>query len=350
MFSQGMRILSALLLFFALPASSVAAQLRVVTTTTDLRSLAEFVGGELITVSSIGTGREDVHLLAAKPSFMVQANRADLWIRIGLELEIGFEPLVLAGARNPNIHVGQRGHLDASHGVFLLDVPTTPVDRSLGDVHPMGNPHYHLDPYNGKVMARNIRDRLSDLDPPNRDAYNENYRAFCDRLNRAMFGDGLADAVTDATRLWAAHTAGEIDELIAAHGLEAEGWYGLLKPFRGARMVAYHRSWGYFARRFALEIIDELEPKPGIPPTSRHLAALATRMQALDVPVILMEPFYSRKAPDLLAARTNARVVEVGNMVDAEADAKDYITMIDAIVRRLATTLDATTRSRHENN
>lgn len=323
------------LVVFALP---VHAQLRIVTTTTDLKSLAEFVGGDLVTVSSIGTGREDVHLLAAKPSFMVQANRADLWIRQGLELEIGFEPLVLEGARNPDIHLGRRGHLDVSTGIQVRDVPTVPVDRSLGDVHPMGDPHYHSDPFNSRIMARNIRDRLIELDPGNASTYHDNYDAFLDKLARTMFGDAAVDAIDEA-QLWAHQTNGTLDSLLSQQGVAPSGWYGMMKPFEGTRIVTYHRSWGYFADRFGLDIIDHLEPKPGIPPTSRHLAQLTSRMEALDVPVILMEPYYSRRAPDLIANRTGAQVIQVGNMVGSEPEATDYIAMIDNIVRRVSEVL-----------
>lgn len=337
-----MRRLTAVAMLFWLTAFSsapAAAQLRVVATTTDVTCLADSVGGSLVTVTSIGTGREDVHMLAAKPSFMVQANRADLWIRQGLELEIGFEPLVIEGARNPDIHPGRRGHLDVSRGVHLLDVPTGPVDRSMGDVHPMGNPHYHLDPLNGRIMARNILDRLVELDPDNRETFTKNYQAFIERLDRAMFGDEAAEAV-EAERLWSLHTAGTLDALLEERDLPAGGWHALLAPWRGTRLVTYHRSWGYFARRFGLVVVDELEPKPGIPPSPRHLASLVARMQALDVKVILMEPFYSRRAPDLVAERTGAVVVEVGNMVGSEPAASDYIRMIDNIVRRMAEALE----------
>ena len=321
--------------------NTASAQLRVVTTTTDLKSLTEFVGGDLVTVTSIGTGREDVHLLAAKPSFMVQANRADLWIRQGLELEIGFEPLVLEGARNPDIHIGRRGHLDVSAGVRVRDVPTTPVDRSMGDVHPMGDPHYHSDPFNARVMARHIRDRLIDLDPANEASYRANYDSFLEQLATAMFGEAAVAALEEAV-LWQHQDNGTLDQRLADAGVEPGGWYARLRPHAGTPIVTYHRSWGYFADRFELVILDQLEPKPGIPPTSRHLAELAARMEARNVPVILMEPYYSRRAPDLIADRTGATVVEVGNMVGSEAAATDYLAMIDNIVARLGDALDAT--------
>jgi len=316
-------------------ALDASAQLRIVTTTTDLKSLAEAVGGELVSVTSLGTGKEDVHQMAAKPSYMVAANKADLWIRQGLELEIGFESLILEGARNPDIQIGRRGHLEASTGVPVRDVPTVPVDRSLGDVHPMGDPHVQSDPLNGRIMAKNIRDRLADLDPANADTYTANLASFFARLDAAMFGEALARDFRGEL-LWAHQRDGTLEAFLEEHGREAGGWLARLAPYRGARLVTYHRSWGYFTDRFGLEVIGELEPKPGIPPTARHLAQLVERMQALGCQVILMEPYYSRKAPQLVAARIGAKVVAVGNMVGSEPAASGYVAMIDNVVEHLA--------------
>ncbi|MBX3176332.1 MAG: zinc ABC transporter substrate-binding protein [Candidatus Hydrogenedentes bacterium] len=316
-------------------ALNASAQLRIVTTTTDLKSLAEAVGGELVTVTSLGTGKEDIHQLAAKPSYMVAANKADLWIRQGLELEIGFEPLILEGARNPDIQIGRRGHLEASIGVRVRDVPTVPVDRSLGDVHPMGDPHVQSDPLNGRIMAKNIRDRLADLDPANADTYTANLAEFYAQLDTAMFGEALVREFSGEV-LWAQQQGGALDAFLKERGREAGGWLAHMAPHRGARLVTYHRSWGYFADRFGLEVIGELEPKPGIPPTARHLAQLVERMQALGCKVVLMEPYYSQKAPQLVAARTGAEVVAVGNMVGSEPAASGYIAMIDNIVKQLS--------------
>ena len=149
-------------------------KLNIVTTTTPLASIAEAVGGNLVSVTSIGSGDEDPHFIAAKPSFMMKAKKADLWIRIGLELEIGYEGLILQGSRNPRIQINTPGHLDASEGIMKLEVPTARIDRSMGDVHPMGNPHYWLDPYNGRIIARNICNRLKQLDPQHAADYDAN--------------------------------------------------------------------------------------------------------------------------------------------------------------------------------
>lgn len=334
-----MRAAFAALLILAWTAQAHA--LRIVTTTTDLASITESIGGDLVSVSSISTGRNDVHLLAAKPSYMVQANRADLWIRQGLELEIGFEPLVLEGARNPRIHVGNTGHLDASVGIPALDVPTAPVDRSMGDVHPFGNPHYQIDPYIGRIVAVTILDRMKLLAPEHAADFEANHAAFERSLDVAMFGEELVDAF-GGDRLWALQAEGRLERFLdgrnAADGgpLALGGWAALMAPLRGERVVTYHRSWTYFAERFGLDIVGELEPKPGIPPTSPHLVEIVRRMQAFDVALILMEPFYSDRAPNLVAERTGARVVKVGNMVGSEPAASDYIAMIDNIVERVS--------------
>ena len=314
-------------------------QLDIVTTTTDLKSLAEFVGGDLVQVDSIATGREDVHMLAAKPSYMVRANRAGLWIRKGLEFEIGFEPLVLEGARNPDIHVGRRGHLDASQDVRILGVPTVPVDRSMGDVHPLGNPHYHLDPLNGRIMAETIATRLRQLDPGNADVYAANLERFQRDLDVSMFGEDAVEAI-GGEQLWELKTRGELESTLDDRDVSVGGWYASMRPYRGARIVTYHKSWTYFADRFNLEIVDELESRPGIPPSSRHLAQLVQRIPAENVQLILMEPFYSRRAPDLVSERTNIPVVEVGNSVNMQPEATNYITMFDNIISQFTAALN----------
>jgi zinc/manganese transport system substrate-binding protein len=171
----------------ALAAAPALAALKVVTTTTDLKSVVEAVGGDKVEVASLGTGREDPHFIDAKPSCMVLARDARLWVRIGMELEIGYENLVIDGSRNPNIRVGAAGHLDASEGVLRQEVPTDKVDRSMGDIHPQGNPHYWLDPLNMRIVAKNVAARLSKLDPDNAEYYADRLKAFQARLDEAMF-------------------------------------------------------------------------------------------------------------------------------------------------------------------
>jgi zinc/manganese transport system substrate-binding protein len=276
-------------------------KLNVVTTTTNLASIAESVGGEHVFVNSIGSGDEDPHFIQAKPSYMMKAKKADLWIRVGLELEIGYEGLILQGSRNPQIHIGSTGHLDVSEGIIPLEVPTqtTKIDRSMGDVHPLGNPHYWLDPYNGKIIAQNICRRLKQLDPEHTADYDSNLAAFISKLDKAI-----------------------------------EKWEAKLKPFEHSKIVVYHRSWPYFTNRFNLDIVAELEPKPGIPPGPGHILEVINTMKSEKAKVILMEPFYNRDDAEAVAKKTGAKVVVVPNAVNEQV--KDYIAMLDNIVNRLS--------------
>ncbi len=317
-------------------------KLNVVTTTTDLKSIVEAVGGSHVSVTSLGSGKEDPHFIQAKPSYMMAARKADLWVRVGMELEIGYEELILDGSRNRNIRVGSDGHLDASEGVIRLEVPTQKVDRSMGDVHPLGNPHYWLDPWNGRAMARNVRDRLKKLDPAGAADYDANYVSFEKRVDEAVFGKELVEKM-GGEALWQMELAGKLEAGLKEKGLADKlgGWMGKLRPHRGAKIVTYHRSWSYLASRFGLEVAEELEAKPGIPPSPKHLAEVIETARAGGVKVLLKEPFYERKGPDFVAAKAGLTVVEAANTVGGQKEASDYIAMLDNVVRRVADALGA---------
>jgi zinc/manganese transport system substrate-binding protein len=290
-------------IYTARPAQCQAAdKLKVVTTTTNLASIAKSVGGDYVDVSAISTGREDPHFIEAKPSYMLKAKNADLWIRVGLELEIGYEGLILEGSRNTKIYVGSQGHLDVSEGIIPLEVPTQSmkIDRSMGDVHPLGNPHYWLDPNNGRIIAQNICRRLKELDPAHASDYDRNLTAFLSKLDKAM-----------------------------------AGWSAKLKPYEHSKIVTYHRSWTYFAHRFNLDVVAELESKPGIPPGPAHILDVINSMKSDNVKLILMEPFYNQRDADAVAKKTNAKVVVAATAVNGQKEAADYITMLDNIVTRL---------------
>ena len=322
----------------ALPAEA-GDKLRIVTTTTDLAALAEAVGGDKVEVTTIATGREDPHFIAAKPSYMMVARKADLWIRVGMELEIGYEELILDGSRNPKIRIATPGHLDASVGVLRLEVPTQKVDRSMGDIHPLGNPHYWLDPLNGRIVAKNIGLRLAELAPEHAAFFNKQVTSFQRQLDERMFGSALV-AKYGGNKLWAALLKNRLDELL---GRQAEpalgGWLAAMRPHAGQRIVTYHRSWSYFAHRFDLVVAGELEPKPGIPPSPGHVADIVKRTKAEGIKLLLMEPFYSRKAPDLVASQTGITVISCANSVGGQPEATDYLAMIDNIVSRVSTAL-----------
>lgn len=274
----------------------------VLTTTEDLKSITEAIGGDKVKVDSLARGYQDPHFVAAKPSFMMKAKNADLFMVIGLELEIGYEELIINGSRNQKIRIGQPGYLDASEGVNLLEVPTTTkIDRSMGDVHPMGNPHYWLDPENVKIVAYNIANRLSELSPDKAQYFQENLASFNKKIDEKM----------------------------------AE-WNKKMEPFKGRKIAIYHRSWPYFVDRFGLVIACELEPKPGIPPSPAHLKEVIDIMKRDKVGVILMEVFYDEKPAQFVAGQTGAKVIVVPNSVGGIKEAKDYFSLMDTVVDRLA--------------
>jgi zinc/manganese transport system substrate-binding protein len=329
-------ILMAAMMALCLGGEARADRLKIVTTTSDLASLARAVAGEKAEVHGICTGKEDPHMLTAKPSVILQARDADLWIRIGLELEIGWEPPILDGSRNTRIRVGSKGHLDASESALVLDVPQTAITRAMGDVHPSGNPHYWLDPLNGRRIAGAIAERLALLDPANAAFYRENSAAFQKTLDERMFGAGLVQSV-GADALWAKTQDGSIAAFLGdpTNKGKAGGWVAAMLPLRGQRIVTYHRSWVYLAHCFGLEVAEELEPKPGVPPTAVHLAEVAEAARAGGVKIILQEPFYSAKAANQIAGKTGARVVVVANSVGGQPEATDYLALMDLIVSRV---------------
>ncbi|MDP2922692.1 MAG: metal ABC transporter substrate-binding protein [Candidatus Omnitrophota bacterium] len=282
-------------------------KIQILTTTADLKSIAEFIGGNEVKVDSLAKGCQDPHFVEAKPSFMMKAKKADLFIRVGLELEIGYEELIIDGSRNSKIRIGQPGHLDASEGVLLLEVPTTTkIDRSMGDVHPMGNPHYWLDPLNAKIIASNITNRLCEISPRNEAYFRQNLTEFNKRIDTKMVE-----------------------------------WQEKLKPFNGQKIAIYHRSWPYFANRFDLEIACELEPKPGIPPSPAHLREVIEKIKKENIKVILMEVFYDEKPARFVAERTGAKVVIVPNSVGGTKEAQDYFNLMDTVIDKLAQGLNS---------
>jgi ABC-type Zn uptake system ZnuABC Zn-binding protein ZnuA len=288
----------------AMIGSTAAAQLKVVTSTTDLADIARAVGGNAITVTHIGEGYQDPHFIEAKPSFVLQLRNADVWAFVGLDLEIGWMPLLLQGARNPRLRPGQPGYVDASRVIAALDVARGNVDRSQGDVHPLGNPHYWLDPENGRRIARLFRETFSRLDPSNSTVYERNEKAFTDRLDAAE-----------------------------------RAWQADLAKIRGKPVVAWHTSWRYFAEYTGMNIVGFMEPKPGVPPSPAHVAGLIQTMKQTGASVIVMEPFYDRKMADFVASKTGAKVLVLPPSVGGAKGLDDYIRLMTHDIRQLAAAL-----------
>ncbi|NUQ13402.1 MAG: zinc ABC transporter substrate-binding protein [Gemmatimonadaceae bacterium] len=279
-------------------------QLKVVTSTTDLADIARAVGGDHVRATHIGEGYEDPHFVQPKPSFILRLREADVWAYVGLDLEIGWMPLLLDGARNQRITAGARGHINVSTVIPVLDANRA-VDRSQGDVHPLGNPHYWLDPANARRIAALFRDRFSELDPGHAAAYAANTSAFEARL-----------------------------------GAAEQGWAADLATLKDKPIVAWHASWRYFAAYTGVRIVGFMEPKPGVPPSPAHLASLVATMKATGARVILMEPFYDRRTADKVARETGARVLVVPPSVGGAKGLDDYI----AVMRNAVATVAAAVR------
>jgi ABC-type metal ion transport system, periplasmic component/surface adhesin len=280
--------------------SSSAAQLRVVATTPDLASIAREIGGDKVSVVALAKPTEDPHFVDAKPSHIVTLNRADALIEGGAELELGWLPPLLENSRNGRIAAGAPGRIVASEGITMLEIPTS-FDRSKGDVHSLGNPHFLIDPVNVKIIARNIADHFAQIDPKSAATYNGNLARFNTKLD-AKYAD----------------------------------WQKELAPYRGARIVTYHKDFVYLAGRFGLNIVDELEAKPGIAPSPAHLAEVIGKMKATNAKVILVQPFQNRKTAETVARQTGAVVLDVPQQPGAAPNTTTYFDLMDNIVNTLA--------------
>ncbi len=290
------------ILFYAAGNSALASNnpIKVLTTTSDLKSITEIIGGDKVTVSSISTGAANIHFVQTKPSYMIKARKADLFIENGLGLEVTWVSLIIEGSRNKKIKPGNNGHLDASKGITPLDIPSKEIDRSMGDIHPFGNPHYWLDPLNAKIMAANIAERLTKLSPDEASYFQENLTRFNTKIYTKM-----------------------------------KEWKTKLAPYYGEPIVTYHKSWSYFVKRFGFRVAAELEPKPGILPSPSHLKEVINIVKANNIKVILSEIFYDDKAAKFIANATGARVVIVPNSVGGTKEAENYFDLIDTIVKQV---------------
>ena len=275
-------------------AATAHAKLNIVATTGDLGAIAKEIGGENVHVTTLAKPTEDPHFVDAKPNFMVTLNHADAVIEGGAELEIGWLPPLLDGARNPKLEAGKPGHIMAAEGISLVEVPST-LDRSKGDIHAAGNPHYLTDATTGKIVAEHMANSFCQLDAKNCDAFKANLKKFDARLDAKL----------------------------------AE-WEKSLAPFKGKVIVSYHNSWPYFAHRFGLKMDLFLEPKPGIPPTPAHLAEVITKMKTENIKVIIVEPFLNRKTAEAVANHTGATVVDVAAF---PKENESYIDWMDALVK-----------------
>lgn len=325
----------AILVFATLLAGGARAdRLRVVATTPDLADLARQVGGDAVEVTSLAKGPQDVHFVEPRPSFVKELHGADLLIRVGMELESGWLPTLLDAARNPRIQAGAAGSLDASTAIVPREVPQGRVDRSMGDVHPFGNPHYLPDPLNGLRVAGAIRERLSALRPDEAGGFGARYDAFAAELVERLVGPELA-ARRPPAEIAAAVEAGSLPALLAETGAPLGGWLGAIGTGPRREAVEDHRAWIYLAERFGLELVAALEPLPGIAPTTRHLQEVVERMRAEHVGLILATPYFSPRHAEFVAERTGARIVELAHQTGSRPGTDDYLATVDFNVRAL---------------
>jgi len=276
-----------------------ATKINVVTTTADLKSITELIGGDKVDVSSIATGYQNPHFVDPKPSYIIKLSRADMFVTVGLDLETGWSPQLLSSSRNLKIQKGSNGYVDASVGVVLMQVPSV-INRGEGDIHIFGNPHYWLDPINGKQIAKNICEGLEKISPENKAFFEANLNAFNTKID-----------------------------------LKLKEWEMKMAPYKGVKIIAYHNEWCYFEQRFGLEIADFLEPKPGIPPTPTQIVKIISEIKNNAIKVIISSPYFTTSSSDVVSKQTGAKIIVLGTSVGAFDSIKDYFDLFDYDIDKL---------------
>ncbi|MCX6135711.1 MAG: metal ABC transporter substrate-binding protein [Ignavibacteriales bacterium] len=279
--------------------STVVGQIKVVSTLTDMQSIARLIGGDKVDVFAIATGFQNPHFVDPKPSYILKLSRADMFVTVGLDLEIGWVPPLLNSARNSKIQKGGEGYVDASMNVPLLQIPTS-ASRGQGDIHVFGNPHYWLDPVNGKAIAKNIFDGLVRVDPDHRSLFEANLNKFNQTIDAKI-----------------------------------KEWTEKMRPYAGTKIIAYHNEWPYFEQRFGLQIVDFLEPKPGIPPSPSQLLKVINEMKRDHIKIIIISPYFTTESADLVARSTGGKVVTLATSVGANDKIQSYIDLFDYNVSQL---------------
>ena len=300
-------IVAGLAAVLSIAAARAEAAINIIATTSDLAALVTEVGGDKVTVEALARGYQDPHFVEAKPSFVLKLNKADLLVVVGRELEIGWLPPLITQSRNAKIQPGADGYFDASLTAKILEIPTGQITRAMGDVHPLGNPHYWLDPENGRRIAKALQAKLAQKDPANAAYYAQRAADFDRRLSEAQ-----------------------------------QRWKSTMAPYKGLKVVTYHRSWANFADAFGIEVIGYVEPKPGIPPTPQHTLDVIQAMRAQQVKLIIVEPYFDLKTPNSIASQTGAKVLVLPPSVGGIAQASDYLKLFETEVSMLVDAIKAT--------
>lgn len=307
-----MRVISRLTVTVAtalalLGSANASAAVNVITSTQDLASIVKDVGGDKVNVDSLAKGYQDPHFVEAKPSFILKLHQADLLVAVGRELEIGWLPPLITQSRNAKIQPGGPGYLDASQNAKILDMPTGQITRAMGDVHPQGNPHFWLDPGNGRRVAQAVQAKLTELSPGDAAYFAQRYADFDRRLAEAE-----------------------------------KRWKAAMAPYKGLKVVSYHRSWPNFADAFGLDVIGYVEPKPGIPPSPAHTLDLEQEMKRQNVKIVLVEPYFDSKTPNAIGRDTGAVVLVMPPSVGGVKEVTDYFQLFDYDINLLVTAITKT--------
>jgi ABC-type Zn uptake system ZnuABC Zn-binding protein ZnuA len=283
--------------------ANAAGKLNVITATQDLAAIGAEIGGDKITIESIAKGYQDPHFVEPKPSFLLKLKKADLLVVVGLQLEIGWLPPLITQSGNSKIQSGNAGYMDMSQYCEILEIPTTQVTRAMGDVHPMGNPHYWLNPENGRRIGKAYQTKLSEMLPGDSAYFAQRYADFDKRLTEAI-----------------------------------KRWDGQMAPYRGRKVVTYHRSWPNFCEHFGLVVVDYVEPKPGIPPTPSHTLEVINTMKREGIKLILVEPYFDLRTPNSIAQGVGGQVVVLLPSVGGVKEVNDYFQLFDYDIKLLSET------------
>ncbi|NLI09756.1 MAG: zinc ABC transporter substrate-binding protein [Elusimicrobia bacterium] len=292
-----MKILSlSLFLFLSIPSY---AKINIIASSQDLKSIAEYVGGEEVSVESLSPGGFDIHFIEPRPSMVFKLKKADMVVKIGLDLDMWTDSLINA-AKNEKIFYGKEGYVDASAGIDIMQKPDKKIDGSSGDIHIFGNPHYWLNPENGKIIAKNIKLGLLRIKPEKKEYFEKRYSDFCRKIDDKM-----------------------------------KVWKSDMSAFAGEKIITYHNSWIYFAQAFDLQVAANIEPKPGIPPNANHLSFLFELIKKEKIKIILVDNFYSLNTPKEIANKTGARLIVIPSSVAGENSASDYFSLFDVIIKKI---------------
>lgn len=331
------RLIAALAVALALVPAGAAAgpkKLSVVTTLNVLAGVSREIGGDRVSVTALAKSNQDPHTLVAKPTFKVLAKNANLFVELGLGLDI-WGSAVTDASGNPEIQTGQKGRVIASEGIETKELPAT-LSKAWGDIHPYGNPHVWLDPVNVKQIAANIAAGLTRVDPDGKDVYTANLKAFAVKIDDALYGHALVEEY-GASKLERLSRRNELIDYLKTKGTYGKlgGWLKQAEGLRGLKIITYHKTWVYFCDRFGLEIRGEVEEKPGIPPSQDYLASLIKKIQGEGIKVIFIDTIYPTKDGEFLAAKTPAKIVSSPIDLGGAPNTETYFSLIGTLLDRI---------------